>query len=33
MITDGTTSETQEVFLKEVSVWANRRGTDYIKLE
>lgn len=32
MITDGT-SETQEVFLKEVSVWANSRSTDYIKLE
>lgn len=25
-------SET-EVFLKEVSVWANRRSADYIKLE
>lgn len=32
MITDGM-SETQDVFLKEVSMWANRRSTDYIKLE
>lgn len=32
MITDGM-SETQEVLLKEVSVWANRRSTDYVKLK